>query len=280
MYMKSRNVTLVNRLLQVQLLAALAVLPAIAQISSTPVAPQTTTISRHQHAPIKIREHREDGSWTSENWSGYAVTGSNVTDAKGSWIVPSVTCPSSADQWSSFWVGIDGFSSNTVEQIGTDSDCVGTAQSYYVWYEFYPHPSYTINSLTIKPGDTISAEVSYSSKTKKFTVTLSVNGGTPFSVSTSVSSAKRSSAEWIAEAPSGGGILPLADFNYVDFGGDYTGKTNANTCDATIGGTTSAFGLFPSANVQNITMVNSSGTPEATPSAVSKDGTSFRVTVP
>src|SRR5438552_15303329 len=62
------------------------------------------------------------GTACSTNWSGFAVTGSGVTDAKGSWIVPSVTC-SSSTTYSSYWVGIDGYSSNTVEQTGTDSHC-------------------------------------------------------------------------------------------------------------------------------------------------------------
>src|SRR5712692_8671734 len=102
------------------------------------------------------------GSFQSTNWSGYAVTGpsKSVTDAKGSWIVPAITgtCPST-NQYSSHWVGIDGFSSNTVEQTGTDSDCQNGAPTYYAWYEFYPHPSFLISGLTIRPLDVISAEV-------------------------------------------------------------------------------------------------------------------------
>jgi hypothetical protein len=58
-----------------------------------------------------------------------AVTGSkaSVTDVTGSWTVPAVDCTSpngTPNGYSSFWVGIDGYGSNTVEQIGTDSDCV------------------------------------------------------------------------------------------------------------------------------------------------------------
>src|SRR6266542_694566 len=78
-----------------------------------------------RHSPIIIRE-RHGVSVGSLNWSGYAVTGApgSVTDAKGSWVVPSIqgNC-GSTNAYASFWVGIDGFSSNTVEQVGTDSDC-------------------------------------------------------------------------------------------------------------------------------------------------------------
>lgn len=76
-------------------------------------------------------------------------------------------------------MGIDGYSSNTVEQTGTDSDCVNGKPVYYAWFEFYPHPSFSVNSLTIQPGDVISAEVSAGAK-GEFTVTLmdTTAGGT------------------------------------------------------------------------------------------------------
>src|SRR5664280_96767 len=87
-----------------------------------PEAPQ------HGNSRVRNLHVRLDGTATSENWSGYLVTGAtgSVTDIKGSWIVPAVTCSSSGKAYSHFWVGIDGGSSDssTVEQIGTGSDCV------------------------------------------------------------------------------------------------------------------------------------------------------------
>ena len=70
---------------------------------------------------------------TSSNWSGYAVqSASQFTDAKGSWVQPAATCSTNSAQYSSFWVGIDGYSSDSVEQLGTDSDCDGRNRpSYY-----------------------------------------------------------------------------------------------------------------------------------------------------
>lgn len=218
------------------------------------------------------------GSSSSLNWAGYAVAAAagTVSDVKDSWTVPAIqgTCPST-NQYASFWVGIDGFNSNTVEQTGTDSDCRGGVQTYYAWYEFYPHPSKLISSLAVHPGDVMSAEVQYSGG--RFTVTLrNVTTTASFSTSARVHSAQRSSAEWIAEAPSSsGGILPLADFGTVSFGADTTGV--ASTCTATIGGITGAIGSFGS-NAQSITMVTSQGAVKATPSSLSTDGTSFSVT--
>lgn len=229
-------------------------------------------------SPISVVPQLRAGSASSLNWAGFAVASSagGVSDVRGSWTVPAIqgTCPST-NEYSSFWVGIDGYNSKTVEQTGTDSDCRNGAPTYYAWYEFYPHPSKVISRFTVHPGDVISAEVAYSGG--RFTVTIhDVSTGASFSTSAKVQSAQRSSAEWIAEAPSSsGGILPLADFGTVGFGADTTSV--ASTCTATISGTTGAIGSFGS-SVQSVTMVTGSGGVKALPSALSSDGTSFSVT--
>ena len=220
---------------------------------------------------LTLAPRTHDGSFQSTNWSGYAVTGSSgsVSDAKGSWTVPAIqgSCPST-NQYSSFWVGIDGFSSGTVEQTGTDSDCQNGAPTYYAWYEFYPHPAFLINGLTITPGDHITAEASFNGRS--FTVTITdTTTSKSFSTSAKVHSAQRSSAEWIAEAPSSsGGILPLADFGTVSF----------SACTAMVSGTSGTIGSFGS-SVQVITMVSNSGAVKAQPSSLSgSGGDSFSVT--
>ena len=228
--------------------------------------------SPREHAPIIIRE-RHGKNATSTNWSGYAVTGTpgSVTDATASWVVPKIQSACSAtNQYASFWVGIDGYDSNTVEQIGTDSDCQNGSAVYYAWYEFYPHGSFTVK-MTIAPGDTISASVSAGAK-GQFTVTLTnLTKHETFSTSAKMPSAKASSAEWIAEAPSGGGVLPLANFGTAVFGQRYTSVSD--TSYATIGGTSGPIGSFPT-NVE-ITMVDSNGGIKAQPTSLTKDGTSF-----
>jgi hypothetical protein len=229
----------------------------------------------HRHRPIIIREVRE-GSASSLNWSGYAVTGAagSVTDVQGSWIVPAIqgTC-GSTNQYSSFWVGIDGFNSNTVEQTGTDSDCQSGQPVYYAWFEFYPHPLFIINNLAVKPGDVMSAEVQY--KGRQFTATITNQStGQSFSTSTRLNGAQRSSAEWIVEAPSSaGGILPLADFGTASLGGDYTAVGSTNY--ATISSSTGPIGSFGASNVYQTTMVTNGGATKAAPSALTSDGTSF-----
>ncbi|HVP17111.1 MAG TPA: G1 family glutamic endopeptidase [candidate division Zixibacteria bacterium] len=215
-------------------------------------------------------------SWYSTNWSGYAVTGSNVTSVQGSWIVPKVSGARYTTAYSSFWVGIDGFSSSTVEQIGTDSDVQRGRPVYYAWYEFYPSGMVQISSVAISPGDVMFANVTYlTGSTFRVSITDTTTGKS-YSTTASVSNAARSSAEWIAEAPSSYfGVLPLANFGTINFGSDSTKV--AATCFATIGGATGNIGSFTSA-VQEITMVSRRNAVKALPSTLSSDGTSFSVT--
>jgi hypothetical protein len=265
------------------ILLALVAIPAWAQVSSEPAAtPDTAVISPRQHAPRRVypgRPARVIDNVTVEdstNWSGYAVEGSSFTKALGSWTVPTVNCSKTPNTYSSFWVGIDGWTSSTVEQNGTDSDCDGSSPSYYAWYEFYPNPSYEITSVSVSPGNHISASVTYSGS--EFTITLTnETTGKSYSKSSKVSGAKRSSAEWIAEAPCctrSGGILPLSDFGTVYFGDDYTGVSSTN--DATDSSVSGAIGAFGS-NVYESIMVSTSGANEAVPSSLTSDGTSFSV---
>src|SRR3989441_10138196 len=261
--------------LRASIAGSLAVV-AILSLSSLGLAQSLSPQAGVPHRSVPRIRALTNGAATSTNWSGYAVTGptGSVTDAKGSWIVPSVTC-SSAASYSSFWVGIDGFGSNTVEQTGTDSDCQSGSPTYYAWYEFYPGPAFLITGITVRPGDHLSAEAVYST-TGLVTVTIT-DAPTAQSFTTSGGvGALRSSAEWIAEAPSStGGVLPLANFGTAHFGQDNTGLSPTNY--ATVSGVTGPISSF-GPSVQEITMVSSSGTIEAQPSPLSTDGTSFSVT--
>lgn len=222
-----------------------------------------------------------DSSVCSTNWSGYAVTASSgtVSSVSGSFIVPTVTCSSKSTTYAAVWVGIDGYSDSTVEQTGILADCSGGVASYSAWYEFYPNPSVTISSVTVSPGDTITASVTYSTSTGQFTDSISSSGGGSYSTSAAVSGAERSSAEWIVERPevcSGRScsLTTLSDFGVASLGSDYTGVSG--TGSATISGVTGTISSFTTAA---ITMVSgSSGPVLAEPGSLSSDGTSFQVT--
>jgi hypothetical protein len=189
--------------------ALVGVLATAALLSAT--AGGATPSMRH------ARIHRISNS-TSTNWSGYAVTGSRFTSVSASWKQPTATC-SGGTAYSSFWVGLDGDTSNTVEQTGTDADCSGATPRYYAWYEMYP--KFPVNlSQTVRPGDTMTATVTTDGR-GTFTLTISdITRGWTNTKSARLKSAKLASAEVIAEAPSSsGGVLPLANFGTVSFTG-------------------------------------------------------------
>ena len=199
------------------------------------------------------------------NWSGYAYNGSAglVTQVSGSWTVPTVTCTSKS-AYAAVWVGIDGYSSDTVEQTGVLGRCSGGSASYSAWYEFYPAASVTITSIKVSAGDSISASVTYASG--KYTATITdTTAGKSFSITRSDSSAVRSSAEWIVERPEicsavSCKLSSLADYGTVTFS-SISATTTSN-----------------SYSTDRITMVDSSGKVLSEPSALNNAGTSFSVT--
>ncbi len=200
----------------------------------------------------------------STNWAGYAITKGSVTDVQGSWVQPKVSCPSpTAYLYSSVWVGIDGDGSNTVEQTGTSAYCEAGVAVYSAWYEFYPAAPVTI-SWSVAPGDHMTASVSASGTSFTAKITDVTTGNTK-SVTKSVSSATRHSAEWIVEAPYSNGVLPLAHFSKVTF----------TSCNATLAGSTHTISGWAN---QKLIMVNNAGTMEkALPGALSRGGSTFSV---
>jgi uncharacterized repeat protein (TIGR03803 family) len=236
---------------------------------------------RHGSSHVKNLRVREDGSVTNSNWSGYVVTAAagQVTDIKGTWIVPTVSC-GIIDTSSSSWVGIDGYQKTnlTLEQIGTESKCIGGIPLYYAWHEFLPNEptAVLIQSVPVNPGDVISAEVAFSGG--QFTATITDETTLQsFQIGETVPNAQLSSAEWITEAPTDfntNTILPLADFGTEFYGSVFTGV--AGTCVATVGGQTGPIGAFQTATA--ITLIDEkTQDPEALPSQLSADGSSFWV---
>jgi len=177
------------------------------------------------------RTQAEQTAVTSSNWAGYADTGpsGDFTDVTSSWVQPTGHC-SSGDQYAAFWVGLDGYSSRTVEQIGSEADCVGQTVRYTAWYEIYPSPEVSFNN-PVQAGDQLSASVSYEGSAKFL---LKITDSTQHwkrSVTRKLAGAARSSAEVIAEAPCctyHGAILPLTNFGTASFSA--TTVNNANLC--------------------------------------------------
>jgi hypothetical protein len=266
---------------------AVTVSSAVGQVSSAPeksalqsteaVQPQAVQFPGVQLAPMRragVAPKVDNGTASSYNWGGYAVTGKAFTNATASWTVPTVDCAASPNAWVSLWVGIDGYSDSTVEQTGTLTWCDHKTAVYYAWYEFYPSATTIISSITVSPGDVMTAQVSYSSSTTEFTTTLTdVTTGATYSTSQAVSGAERTSAEWIVEAPDlVTGYSNLGAFGKAYFGDDYTSQAGTNEAtDSTISGVIKKFGTA----VEKITQVDATDFTEQTPSPLSTDGSSF-----
>jgi hypothetical protein len=200
----------------------------------------------------------------SSNWSGYADTGSGFTSVSAGWTEPTATCTSTTSL-AAFWVGIDGFSSGSVEQDGTLIECSGGTPFYFTWWEMYPSNDIQVVGDTLAPGDKISASVVRSGDSYTLKLTDSTHSANSFTTTQSCS-CDNSSAEWIAEAPSGSvGVYPLAQFTKW-----IPGVAAVST--ASKSGTISSF------TDDEITMVDGSGNVEAQPGNLNSTGKSFGVT--
>jgi hypothetical protein len=158
----------------------------------------------------------------SLNWAGYAVSraGAAFRNVQAAFFVPYVDCSRTPNSYSAHWLGLDGLGSSTVEQLGVAAGCVGSVPQYYAWYEMYPKAVSV--ALSVHPGNSIAASVSYQSASHQFVLKLQdTTTGRQFSrsVKCAAKACIRSSAEVISEAPSdkSGQILPLADYRAASF---------------------------------------------------------------
>jgi Peptidase A4 family len=201
----------------------------------------------------------------STNWSGYADTGSGFSKVTANWTEPTPTCSGRTTQLAAFWVGIDGYSSSSVEQDGTLIECYLGAAYQYTWWEMYPTNAIQVVGSTLGAGDNISASVVRSGTSYTLTVTDSTHTADSFTTTQTCSSCANSSAEWIAEAPSGSsGVYPLAHFS------TWTASSAAVT-EGSTAGTISSF------TDDEITMIDSASRVEAQPGALNSSGSQFSV---
>jgi hypothetical protein len=243
----------------------LALLPTLifALLMITLAGPRIATIASSGQRSVQV-EHfstlpRFIKNSQSSNWSGYAAIKGRYTQVSASWTEPSVTCSSSAT-YASFWVGLDGDGSGTVEQTGTSSDCQGGNPIYFAWYEMYPQFPVLIR-FPVQPGDAMSASVTAGINSSFKLVISDHTQGWTFQTTKTLRSARLASAEAIAEAPSSrNGVLPLANFGSMHFS-----STMVNG---------KSIGSF---HPDEIVMVAPGGTLKAQPSALS-GGTAFSVT--
>jgi Peptidase A4 family len=211
---------------------------------------------------------QSNGTAESTNWSGYAATTGTYTSVTASWTQPAGHC-TSGDQYAAFWVGLDGYSSSTVEQTGSDVDCIGRTAEYYAWYEAYPKASVDYNN-TVRANDKFTATVTYIGSNQFTLYIADATQGWNHTTTVTVNGTVRTSAEVIAEAPCCtfyGGILPLTNFGTMNF----TGSTVTPTS-----GSSEAIGSAP--GVTQIIMVDTFNRNKDTVSALSNGGENFSCT--
>jgi hypothetical protein len=256
---------------------------AVATLVTLAAAP--TALARR---PIRHR--------TSNNWAGYAVTAaSGLRAVSGSWSEPQVACDQPFPTYSAFWVGLGGLkrSSNAIEQIGTEADCTaGSRPRTFAWYELFPAVRVKL-ALAVHQGDQLAATVTVRGPS----VTLRLRNLTTdssFTRTLAMNAPDTTSADWIAEAPSGCDragnceVLPLTDFGTVTFAGTTAtpegGRAGTildpafSTTKLTLAAGQPPLGPPPPSAPPGADMsVGASG--RAIASALSRHGTSFNVTV-
>jgi hypothetical protein len=257
-------------------------LPIVAGSAAAGASVRPSTSLSHQQIARNFLSHLRIGQpggahsvvgkmFASDNWSGYADTptatgGSTYTASSASWKQPAVTCPAKGITIAAFWTGVDGFSSQTVEQDGTIVECDAGAVGYFDWWEMYPtNDIQVVNS--INPGDAIAAAVAVSGTSYTLTVTDTTTPASSFKTTQTCTTCLNSSAEWIAEAPccknSAGDVYNLANF------GSWQPTKAAETYDKTAGNIKSG------PTINNITMEDSSSVVKAKPGPLLKAGASF-----
>ena len=204
----------------------------------------------------------------STNWSGYANNnsgGNTYSNVSAHWTQPAITCPTNEEQLAAFWVGIDGYTSNTVEQAGTLAQCFEGTAHYYTWWEMYPTNDIQVVGNLVKPGDKITATVSRNGTKYTLKATDSTTSGNNVDTTQTCAAAMcaNSSAEWIGEAPGGArGEYPLPNF----------GTWKVSSASVTSGTVKGNIKSFPDTS---ITMQGSALYALATPGALNTAGTAF-----
>jgi len=167
----------------------------------------------------------QDTSVGSSNWAGYAATGASgsFTSVSAGWTQPTANC-AAGSQYGAFWVGLDGYASKTVEQIGTEADCTGPTPKYYAWYEVYPGAGVNFTN-PVSPGDVFTGTVTSQGNGNFQLVLKDTTQNWTQTINATEAGADLSSAEAIVEAPSStsdsgsSSVLPLTNFGSVGFTG-------------------------------------------------------------
>ena len=153
----------------------------------------------------------------STNWSGEVATGAAFAGVTANWIVPAVV-PSSSLQMSATWIGIDGWSNQSLIQTGTTQATQSGTTGYFAWIELLPAASEEI-AAPVNAGDEMTAQV-YEDASPADTWTIYIQDLTQnwYFTTNVFYVTPGQSAEWIEEAPTlNGSLATLANYGSASF---------------------------------------------------------------
>jgi hypothetical protein len=206
-------------------------------------------------------------SYTSTNWSGYMATTGTFSTISGAWNATTPTGNGSTTTADGTWIGIGGVSSDDLIQVGTDNTVsAGGHVTATAFYEMLPAASEPIATITVTPGDSMTASITKGSG-NQWTITITDKTDNESYTNTVTYASTESSAEWIEEDPSYTETrqIPFDNFGTADFSAALT-TMNGSSANLTTG------------SAAPITMVNQADQTIAVPSAIGSDNESFSVT--
>jgi len=196
------------------------------EIATTEGPPTELHTSLIQNLQKARKKQRDVAAETSSNWCGAAqTTTGSFKSVVGTWTIPSISLRSgqtNSDEPSiAQWVGIDGYSDQSLIQGGTLTQIQSNGdQETIAWTEMLPASLKSV-SLTVSTGNQITTNVTKTSTTSG-TITIH-NLSTGKSIVGTVSGGTAiagSSAEWILEDVMSGGLVPFAAFPTTTFTGN------------------------------------------------------------
>jgi hypothetical protein len=180
-------------------------------VAAAPNADAAT--ARRHRANHFVSQH---GRMYSTNWSGFALpakSGERITAVTGSWNVPLIR-PVPPGQ-SSSWIGIGGFDTSDLIQVGTSSN--GRLDDSYAWFEMLPDYETRIlsgcardASCSLSPGDHMAASVTNNGGDNWTIMLANLGDGVHakwYWGQVVTYRSTLSSAEWVFEAPQTGVVI-------------------------------------------------------------------------
>jgi hypothetical protein len=240
---------------------------------TTTTTPSSTQTPSSGSTPVSTAPSNDTNTTTASsqavdtattNWAGYVSTGGTYTAVSGTWTIPTVTADDNSVSADATWIGIGGITSTDLIQVGTQNLLQNGQITSSTFYEQLPDTSENIPTITVSPGDTVTASISEISSGEWSISIKDMTNGESYSNVEYYDSAN-SSADWIEEAPTdSNGVIPLDKFGSVGFA---NGSTVENGSTVSIA----------DSNAEALVMENGEGEALTSTSAITSGG-NFTVT--